>query len=49
MVFFHFHSNFIGRSVSKLVENLIRRRGSAASELVLHRLPMSHKKDARLI
>ena len=30
------------------MENLIRRRGYAASDLVMHCLPMSHKKDDRL-
>ena len=45
----HVYSNF-KRNISLLtVENLIRRRVFAASDLVLHCLPMSHKKDARLI
>ena len=41
MVFFILITIFIGRSVQTL--------RSAASDLVLHCLPMSHKKDARLI
>ena len=39
---FHFCSNFKRNFCKQTVENLIRRR-------ILHCLPMSHKKDARLI
>ena len=48
--YFSFYSNF-KINCKQTVENLIRRRIShfAASDLVLHSLSMSHKKDARLI
>ena len=42
-IFFHFYSNFNRTLCKQTVENLI-----AASDLVLHCLPMSHQKDARL-
>ena len=42
---FYFYSNFKRHFCKQRVDNLIRR---AASDLVLHYLPMSHKKDARL-
>ena len=41
---FHFYSNFKRNFCKQTVKNLIRRR-----HLVLHCLPVSHKKDARLI
>ena len=41
---FHFHSNFKANSGEP-----DQRPHLAASDLVLHCLPMSHKKDARLI
>ena len=41
---FHFYSNFDRTFCKETVENLI-----AASDPVLHCLPMSHKKDTRLI
>ena len=48
---FHFYSNSntCRKFREKTVEILIRRRVNAASGLGLHCLPMSHKKDARLI
>ena len=48
MVFFIFFSNFNRKFCKQTVETLIRRRVSAASDLGLHCLPMSHKKEARL-
>ena len=47
--YFHLYSNFKTNLCKQTVENLIRRRVFAASDLVLHCLPMSHTKDARLI
>ena len=47
--YFHFYSNFKTYLFKVTVENLIRRRVFAASDLVLHCLPMSYTKDARLI
>ena len=44
---FQFYSN--SNTCEKTVEILIRRRVNAASGLGLHCLPMSHKKDSRLI
>ena len=46
---FSFLCKFLKIFCMQIVENLIRRRVSAASDLVLHCLPMSHKKDARHI
>ena len=48
---FHFYSNSNGTFCEPTVETLIRRRilRSAASDLGLRCLPMSHKKNARLI
>ena len=45
---FHFYSFFKRNFCKQTVENLIGRRVFAASYLVLHCLPMSHKKDAGL-
>ena len=47
----HFYSNFKRIFYKQTVDNLIIRRFEckAASDLVLQCLPMSHKKDARLI
>ena len=45
---FHFHSYLKRNFCKQTVENLIR-RGFAASDLELHCLPMSHKKNARFI
>ena len=44
---FHFYSIFDRNFCKQTVENLIRRR--RMSEPGLHYLPMSHKKDARLM
>ena len=46
---YHFHSNYTRTSCKQRVETLIRRRVLAVSDLGLHCLPMSYKKDARLI
>ena len=46
---FHFYSIFIRNFCKQTVENLIRRRVFAASDLVLHCLLMSQKKDTMLI
>ena len=48
---FHFYSNLNGTFCKQTVETLIRRcvLRSVASDLGLHCLHMSHKKDARLI
>ena len=44
--FFNFYSKFKRNFCKQTVENLIRRRVlNAASDLVLHCLPMSHKND----
>ena len=48
-IFLIFYSLFKRDFCMQTVENLIRRRVFAASDLVLHYLPMSHKKDSRLI
>ena len=45
---FHFYSNLKRNFCKQTVESLIRLR-FVASDLVLHCLPMSYKKDARLI
>ena len=42
-------SNFKRNFCLQTVENLIRHHIFAASDLVLHCLPVSHKKDDRLI
>ena len=44
---FHFYSNFERDFCKQTMENLIRH--CKMSDLVLHSLLMSHKKDARLI
>ena len=49
VVFFIFYSNFKRNFCKQTVENLIRRLNFAASNLVLHCMPMSHKKDGRFI
>ena len=47
---FYFYYNFKRNFCKQTVENLIRRRVlNAASDLVLHCLPMSHKNVARLL
>ena len=43
---FHFYSNFERIFCRQTLVNLIRRRVFAATDLILHFLPMSHKKDA---
>ena len=47
---FHLYSNFDRTFCKQTAERLIRRRVlSRASDLGLYSLPMSHRKDARLI
>ena len=46
---FHFHSNIKTNFCKQTVVQPDQTPRFAASDLVLHCLPMSHKKDARLI
>ena len=46
---FHFHPNFDRIFCKQKSEDPDQTPRSAASDLGLHCLPMSHKKDARLI
>ena len=48
-VFFHFYSNFKRNFCKQNSEEPDQTPHFAASDLVLHFLHMSHKKDARLI
>ena len=48
-VIFHFYSNFDRTFCKQTVYTQIRHRNTAASDLGLHCLPMSYKKDATLI
>ena len=43
---FHFYSRFYRKLCKQTVETLTRQLHSVASDLSLHYLPMSHKKDA---
>ena len=50
MVFFHFYSNLNGTFCKQWrVGDPDQMQHSAASDLVLHCLPMSHKKDDRML
>ena len=47
--YFSYYSNFKTNSCLQTAKNKIKRRVFALSDLVFHSLPMSHKKDTKLI